>query len=55
MDEGYARFFFVVHTPKDDLTKMKNSEKLDDLWIADDVAKLAVKYGLAEWIIYRMG
>jgi len=55
MDEGYSRFFFVVHTPKGDLSKKKISEQMEDLWLASDVAKLAIKYGLAEWIIDRTG
>ncbi len=61
MAEGYSRFFFVVHSPKEDLSERKKSEPEQEedgrhqLLLAEDVAKLAVKYGLADWIIDKSG
>jgi hypothetical protein len=52
--QGYSRFYFVVHTPSFDrehVTMPENSE----LWLPEDIARLAVKYGLAEWIIDKVG
>ena len=46
----FARFYFVVHTPLDDLEKASTKGKFE-LWLPGQVAHLAVKYGLAEWII----
>jgi hypothetical protein len=52
--QGYARFYFVVHTPSRDL---EQSPKSDDfqLLLLPDIARLATKYGLTDWIIAKAG
>jgi hypothetical protein len=52
--QGYARFYFVVHTPSPDL---EQSTKRDDfeLLLLPDIARLATKYGLTDWIIAKAG
>jgi len=51
--QGYSKFYFVVHSPSSDL---KNIIEHDDfeLILPHDIARLAVKYGLAEWIIAKV-
>lgn len=48
----YDRFYFIVHSPHDNLFQ---TEEQDDfkLILPKDIARLAVKYGLAEWIISK--
>jgi len=50
--DDYSRFFFVVHSPSKDLDKSLKSEKIE-LLFPHDIAELAVRYGLAEWIISK--
>lgn len=52
--QGYSKFYFVVHSPSSDL---KNTREYNDfeLILPHEVARLAVKYGLTEWIIAKAG
>ncbi len=52
--QGYTRLYFVVHTPARNLaqTKVKTTEDIR-LWLPQEVAHWAVKYGLADWIISK--
>ena len=54
--QGFARFYFAVHTPSSDLADVASRE--DDpvrLLLPADISKLAVSYGLAEWAIEKAG
>jgi hypothetical protein len=50
----HERFYFVVHSPKKGLTLSKETDKVK-LLFAERVAHLAVKYGLADWVIDKAG
>lgn len=53
---GYRRSYFVVHTPSDDLIKAKDYTSDEfQLLLPKQLAALAVKYGLADWIIDKSG
>lgn len=49
---GYSKFYFVVHSPLKDLDKTAESEDFK-LLFPHDIARLAIKYGLGEWIISK--
>ena len=49
LDE-YSRYYLVVHSPSKNLTKELETET-HKLWLADDIARLVVRYGLVEWVI----
>jgi hypothetical protein len=49
--DGYTHFYFIVHSPSKDLAQMKKKDENIDIWLPQDIADLAVKYGLADWII----
>lgn len=53
--QGYTRLYFVVHTPSSDLEDLAQSEIPEDieLWLPQDIAHQAVKYGLTDWIITK--
>lgn len=46
----YSRCYLVVHSPKGKLTKELETET-HKLWLPDDIARLTVQYGLADWVI----
>jgi hypothetical protein len=49
---GYRRSYFVVHSPSKDLIQAEDQISDDfQLWLPKQLAVLAVKYGLADWII----
>ena len=50
----HERFYFAVHSPKKGLTTGEETEKAR-LLLPDQVANLAVKYGLADWVIDKAG
>ncbi len=50
--QGYTRLYFVVHTPSSDLVPAKVIEDIE-LWLPQDIAHWAMKYGLADWIIAK--
>ena len=51
--KGFARFYFAVHTPSQDLESaaQKLSSNEVRLLLPADVAKWSVEYGLATWVI----
>jgi hypothetical protein len=48
--QGFTRFYFVVHTPSDELSQATKTEDVE-LLLPENIAHLAVKYGLTDWII----
>ena len=51
--QGYRRLYFVVHTPSAELESHAEDQLDDDfqVWLPQQVTRLAVRYGLVEWII----
>lgn len=52
--QGYSKFYFVVHSPSSNLKKITGHNDFE-LILPHKVARLAVKYGLTEWIIAKVG
>jgi len=52
--EGFARFYFAVHSPSADLKRAETAGKVDLLSPAE-VAEWSVRYGLVDWIIDKAG
>ena len=52
--QGYARCYFVVHTPARNLAPDAETDDLK-LWTVPDIARLSVRYGLTEWILDKAG
>jgi len=52
--EGFARFYFVVHSPSPDLQQARSDDKVRLLG-PQQVAELSVRYGLVDWIIDKAG
>jgi len=56
-DMGYAKFFFVVHSPDESLAKEVEVQKSGSgdvrLLGPREVAKLCVDYGLSEWVLTK--
>jgi hypothetical protein len=50
--QGYTRLYFVVHTPLGDFENPEADDNIA-LWLPKDIARWAVKYGLADWIITK--
>jgi hypothetical protein len=48
----YDKFFYVVHTAKNNLTTYEN-ETETKLYLVDKVAELAISAGLVEWVIKK--
>jgi len=48
----YDKFFYVVHTAKNNLTNYEN-ETETKLYLVDKVAELSISAGLVEWIIKK--
>lgn len=48
----YDKFFYVVHTAKNNLTNYEN-ETETNLYLVDKVAELSISAGLVEWIIKK--
>ncbi|MGH9461135.1 MAG: hypothetical protein ACRD1X_07945 [Vicinamibacteria bacterium] len=54
--QGFARCYFVVHSPRPDLAVAGTSAgDACVLWLPSAIAGLAVKYGLVSWIIDKAG
>lgn len=51
-NQEFARYYFVVHRPDASLQNMVE-DPLVKIWFAKDVARFAVNYGLADWIIAK--
>jgi len=49
-DQGFARYYFVVHNPEGNLVKEVDNT-LVRVWLPDEIARLAVNYGLMDWLI----
>jgi len=50
--EGYSRFYYVVHSPEPNLENAVDIETEEfKLMLPDEISHLAIKYGLADWII----
>lgn len=49
--EPYSRYYFVVHTPDENLSKESLETETYKLWFPKDIARLTVRYGLADWVI----
>jgi hypothetical protein len=52
--EGFARFYFAVHSPSADLEQAEAAGKVELLRPAE-VAEWSVRYGLVDWIIDKAG
>jgi hypothetical protein len=52
--QGYSKFYFVVHSPSSDLKNIMEHNDFE-LISPHEVARLAIKYGLTEWIIAKAG
>lgn len=52
--QGYSKFYFVVHSPSSDLKNIMEHNDFE-LILPHEVARLAIKYGLTEWIIAKAG
>jgi hypothetical protein len=48
----YDKFFYVVHTPKNNLTNYSN-ETETKLYLVDKVAELTINAGLLDWVIKK--
>lgn len=51
---GYSNLYFVVHSPSSDLMNTTSHHGFE-LILPHEVARLAIKYGLTEWIIAKAG
>jgi hypothetical protein len=51
-NQGFARFYFVVHKPDARLIKEVDNP-LMKVWLPNDIARLAVNYGLVDWLILK--
>lgn len=51
---GFECFYFVVHTPKSGLAQAKETKSVK-LLLPQQIARLTVKYGLADWVIAKAG
>lgn len=51
--KGYSKVYFVVHTPDSDLKNYDMEDNAFELIFSDKIARLAIKYGLIEWIMNK--
>jgi hypothetical protein len=51
--QGFAKFYFAVHTPSDDLLGLSTTDTDVELLLPSRIADLAASYGLASWIIEK--
>jgi hypothetical protein len=47
---GYSRYYFVVHSPIGNLSKAQATDTYK-LWLPGDIARLTLRYGLADWVV----
>ena len=54
---GYDKFFFLTHTPINDLKKYKEEKESEKtkIYFADEIAELAINAGLFDWILKIIG
>lgn len=51
---NYTRYYFVVHSPHDDLSnKIEIETATHKLWLISDIASLVMQYGLIDWVIKK--
>ncbi|HKC74251.1 MAG TPA: restriction endonuclease [Chloroflexota bacterium] len=50
---GRTAYYFVVHSPGPDLAHAETGDTFR-LWLPQDVSRLAVQYGLSEWVIDKV-
>lgn len=50
----YQKGYFVVHSPSNDLMEASTDEKVD-LLLPSTVANWAIRYGLADWVVDKVG
>ena len=48
--EDYARCYLIVHTPLANLNRGMETDT-HKLWMPEDIARLVIQYGLADWVI----
>lgn len=48
----YSRHYFIVHSPLNDLSPSASTQTYT-LWLPNDIARLALQYGLVDWIIAK--
>ena len=54
--QGFARCYFVVHSPAPDLQVVSTGDNDDvRLLLPGDIAQLTAKYGLSDWVIDKAG
>jgi len=54
--QEFSRYYFVVHQPSKNLLRDVDNIKGEDrqlvkVWLPEDIARLAVNYGLVDWLI----
>lgn len=50
--QGFARYYFIVHKPDASLLN-EAGNPLVQVWLPEDIARLAVNYGLVDWLIAK--
>jgi hypothetical protein len=50
----YGKGYFVVHSPSNDLTQLGADERVD-LLLPSRLADWAIRYGLADWVVDKVG
>lgn len=50
--EAYSRYYFVVHSPASNLTKLLETDS-HKLWPPAEIAALVTRYGLIDWVIEK--
>lgn len=48
--QGYSRFYYIVHSPSQDLQNKENTDEFR-LMFPEKISDLAIKYGLIDWIL----
>lgn len=48
--QEYAKYYFVVHKPAKNLKKALETDT-HKIWLAEDVARLIMSYGLVDWVL----
>ena len=51
--EGFARFYFAVHSPANDLASVPPLKGKFELLRPAEISKLVVRYGLQDWVIQK--
>ncbi len=51
--EDFSQFFYIVHSPTEDLQQYTVNEDNVQLIFLDEISRLVVQYGLVDWIIKK--